>query len=359
MRILSPRLCSLVALALLPLTPAVHGQAFNVDVGSPTLNQPAGPYRAAGAQSGHWNSFGNTGNVFPHQQNLTDVAGNATSVTLELIPASGGNPALFESWSNSQTVGSDSALMDDFFKVEGTTNETRVVFRNLAPGAYAIFTYANHLLTQYSWATYTSCLQSSEPTLLQYGQWIGIHAHQLSYVRHTANTQNGTIELRLAAYSDGFTVPQAFLNGLQVVPLDNASVGTTYCDATLNSTGNRARISASGSASVAADDLILEASSLPTGQATLFYYGHGFVQVPFGEGYRCVSAGGAGVARAPLRFSSAAGEASWSPDYDAPPSPDTRIFPGNRWCFQAWHRDPQGGGSRFNLTDALRIRFLP
>ena len=290
---------------------------------------------------------------------MTDVAGNATSVTLELIPAAGGNSPLFENWSNSQTSGSDGALMDDYFLVEGTLDETRVVLRNLAPGDYVIFTYANHLLTQFVWATYTTCLQSSEPTQLQYGQWIGIHSHQLSFARHTASTQNGTIELRLEAYTDGMTVPRTFLNGLQIVPLAEASVGTTYCAATLNSTGSRALISASGSASVAAEDLSLNARSLPANQATLFYYGHGFVQVPFGEGFRCVSAGGAGVARAPLRFSNANGEASWSPDYDAPPSPETRILPGNRWCFQAWHRDPQGGGTRFNLTDALRIRFLP
>ena len=34
------------------------------------------------------------------------------------------------------------------------------------------------------------------------------------------------------------------------------------------------------------------------------------------------------------------------------------ITAGSTWNFQAWYRDPAGGGTSFNLSDAIEILFL-
>jgi hypothetical protein len=31
--------------------------------------------------------------------------------------------------------------------------------------------------------------------------------------------------------------------------------------------------------------------------------------------------------------------------------------PGSSWNFQFWYRDPQAGGARFNLSNALHVDF--
>jgi len=51
-------------------------------------------------------------------------------------------------------------------------------------------------------------------------------------------------------------------------------------------------LAACGSASVASDDLVLTASQLPTGQSGIFFMGGSAIELPFGDGKRCVGAGG-------------------------------------------------------------------
>ena len=126
------------------------------------------------------------------------------------------------------------------------------------------------------------------------------------------------------------------------------SVGTNYCLSTPNSTGTAA-ISATGSASIAANDLTLSVSTVPN-QPGIFYYGPNQIQLVFGNGFRCV--GGIVVRLNPP--SNAVGNVA------------TRvvnvlgegIVPGTL-NFQYWHRDPAGGGAFFNLSDGLEIVFVP
>ena len=48
------------------------------------------------------------------------------------------------------------------------------------------------------------------------------------------------------------------------------------------------RLTASGTASVAANDLFLHGYPGPAGQPALFFFGPSRVSLPFGNGFRCV-----------------------------------------------------------------------
>ncbi|TDJ68499.1 MAG: hypothetical protein E2O39_13155 [Planctomycetota bacterium] len=131
-------------------------------------------------------------------------------------------------------------------------------------------------------------------------------------------------------------------------------LGTTYCTATPNSTGAPAAISASGSASVAANDLLLRAEPVPD-QPGVFFYGPQQASLPFGNGTLCI-AGSIGR----LDVVSATGNAmTFLVDNTSPPSAATQITPGSTWNFQAWFRDPAAGGAFFDLSDGLSVLFAP
>lgn len=132
----------------------------------------------------------------------------------------------------------------------------------------------------------------------------------------------------------------------------------TYCTGAPNSAGAGASISASGSASVCANDLVLHVSGAISAQFGMFYYGPNQVQAPFGDGFRCVGAGGLGTFRLlPPLPASGTGTAQHALDLSAPPASAGQILPGSSWNFQYWYRDPAFGGTGFNLSDALKVEF--
>ena len=129
------------------------------------------------------------------------------------------------------------------------------------------------------------------------------------------------------------------------------SLGTNYC----TSGSNGAQISASGTASVAANDLTLIADGLPTSVNGLFFYGNLQNSVPLGNGTLCV-AGSSGIFRlVPPQNSGAAGEVQRLVDLTNPPLPAGQVTAGSTWNYQFWFRD--GGSS--DLTDAITIQFVP
>jgi len=129
-----------------------------------------------------------------------------------------------------------------------------------------------------------------------------------------------------------------------------------YCPgapSSVSSTG--AGMGSIGSTSVAANDLTLFCSFLPPNENGIFYYGESAISVPFGDGTRCV---GGQVFRLPVLTSSIFGEVFYDLDYTSPPSAAGQILAGATWFFQYWYRDPLGpGGTAFNLSNALEIRF--
>jgi len=134
-------------------------------------------------------------------------------------------------------------------------------------------------------------------------------------------------------------------------------VGTNFCIALPNSTGQPGSIGSSGTASVARNDLVLVAESLPAGQFGLFYYGPDEVQVPLGNGIRCI--GGPVFRLLPPTLSSGQGVLTHALDVTDPPAVSGTITAGSTWKFQSWFRDTAAGGAGFNLTDGLSVLFLP
>lgn len=79
-----------------------------------------------------------------------------------------------------------------------------------------------------------------------------------------------------------------------------------------NSTTRGGLLAASGSASVATDDLVLEATTLPPARTALLVMGGAAAHLPRGDGHLCVAAGSAGVFHFPPTASDAEGAALWT-----------------------------------------------
>lgn len=137
---------------------------------------------------------------------------------------------------------------------------------------------------------------------------------------------------------------------------------SSYCNGAPNSAGAGSSMAWSGSTSVSANELVLRSSGNPLGQTGVFFYGPEAAQIPFGEGFLCVGAGGVGLFRlGPPTAIDANGQALRALDLSAPPASTGlgEIEAGSSWNFQWWYRDPSGGPAGFNLSDALRVQFCP
>lgn len=155
--------------------------------------------------------------------------------------------------------------------------------------------------------------------------------------------------------------------------LDIATLGQAYCtsapnDVTPMGGTEGALMWASGSASVAKNDLILYGGPIAVNQPGILYHGNNQVNggagLPFGDGMRCV--GGLTVRYFPPIFSDAAGtliqvidNTEFNIVISAVPIVDMATL-----NFQFWYRSPfgpfgQGGQSGFNLSNALTITFTP
>lgn len=125
-----------------------------------------------------------------------------------------------------------------------------------------------------------------------------------------------------------------------------------YCVSAPNSVGAGALISLEGSLSVEVDNARLVATGLPADHFGLFYYGPDQLQVPFGDGFRCV---GGQVVRLPIASSDASGRIESALDSASSPA----WVPGSRWNFQLWYRDPFAFQSGWNLSDAMALTVCP
>ncbi|MCB9915998.1 MAG: hypothetical protein H6828_12785 [Planctomycetes bacterium] len=140
----------------------------------------------------------------------------------------------------------------------------------------------------------------------------------------------------------------------------NCGGNQTYCVAAANSAGpGGAQIGIFGSTSFAANDLILTCTGLPSGQPGIFFYGPNQVQLPFGDGFRCV--GGTLFRLYPPVSGDLFGNAARPVDYALPPmdAGGGMIQPGVTFNFQFWYRDPAFGGAGFNLSNAQTLVFTP
>jgi hypothetical protein len=134
---------------------------------------------------------------------------------------------------------------------------------------------------------------------------------------------------------------------------------STYCVAAPNSVGPGAHIGSSGSTVIALNNLTLTCNGLPPGTNGLWFYGPNAAQVPFGNGFRCVT--GTVFRLGPPQTSSAGGTVARALDLTVPPasSGPGAILAASTWRFQLWYRNPAAGGAGFNLSDGLEAVFCP
>jgi len=129
---------------------------------------------------------------------------------------------------------------------------------------------------------------------------------------------------------------------------------TRYCDANDNSTGQSGRIDYDGSPSISANMFYLTADGLPPDQPGWFFMGTEQEQVPFGNGFQCLSGD---ISRLQKIAIEVTGDTDFHVDFTV--FPMSQITAGVPWYFQLYYRDPAGGGAGYNTTDALCVTFTP
>jgi len=141
-----------------------------------------------------------------------------------------------------------------------------------------------------------------------------------------------------------------------VLSASTAQTSIAYCPGSPNSLGLSGTLSVTGSASIAADDLIFHGSNLPPSTSTLLAMGGTVNDVPFGDGMLCIGS--------PLhRLHHAAANASGACDIPLA----IQLLPGGAGIaagsaryFQLYYRNLGGPlGTGFNLTNALAVTFTP
>lgn len=136
--------------------------------------------------------------------------------------------------------------------------------------------------------------------------------------------------------------------------LQDPAPGSNYCLPSSSTVLALARIWASGSNSIAANDLELVAGPMPDVKA-LFFYGTQPNQTPFGNGFLCI---GGVLGRLPGMDPHCGTIAA---SFDLAQVPPPFVAPGSTLYLQAWFRDPFGGGgpSSFGLSDGYAVTITP
>ena len=129
-------------------------------------------------------------------------------------------------------------------------------------------------------------------------------------------------------------------------------IGAPVCPTTPNSVGNGATFIASGSSSVADNQLVLRAACLPPGVLARFFFGPTSTNTPFGDGTLCV---GGTTTSLPGQTVDAGGLVRQEVDLTA--GAGASIVAGTDLVFQLFYRDVPGGPAGFNLSNAIRISW--
>jgi hypothetical protein len=137
-------------------------------------------------------------------------------------------------------------------------------------------------------------------------------------------------------------------------PCGNAGASYEGC---ANSSGRGGMAAATGSTSVAGDDLVVHSAHLRPATPALLFVGHaaqsGGLGFAFGGGLLCV---GTKVVRLGVRIPDVHGDAAWGPGLGAAGG----WSPGDTRYFQVWYRDPGGScGAGYNLTNGLEVILAP
>jgi hypothetical protein len=166
-------------------------------------------------------------------------------------------------------------------------------------------------------------------------------------------------------YQWSFNTAGAVVNGdvLSIVPAGPVGVGTNYCTANVNSTGVTGLISGSGSASVAANNLTLEASRLPLNAFGYFITSTTQAVTPNPGGSQGILCIGGQIGRytgpGQIQNSGATGSFSLLTNLTQIPTPTGFVSAvvGQVRSYQSWHRDSVGGNATSNFTNGLAVTF--
>ena len=329
--------------AALAATAAASAQSFNVDFGT-VGTPPASTYGAAAAQPGIWNEIEGGALGTP----LVGLGGTPTAVTIETT----GNSFTFN---NAATTGDDEALLDSL--LDGPTS---IIVRGLAAGDYVVYTYA-WAPDSAAYITNVEVLGSTDPLQACGGDWTGTFQLGIHYTRH-AVTLGGTLtdlEIQLTTGSQFRSS-----NGIQIVR-GGGGIGLNYCTANPNSTGATGVISATGSASVGANNLTLVASALPNNAFGFFITSPLTASIPNPGGSAGVLCVGSPIGRyvgaGQIKNTGTTGSFSLLLNLTQIPTPTgpTAAVAGQTRNFQAWHRDVVGGTATSNFTNGIAVTFAP
>ena len=143
-------------------------------------------------------------------------------------------------------------------------------------------------------------------------------------------------------------------------------VGEVVCVGQPNSRGLQGYTYGSGSASIGANDLVLNSQDLPFNAFGFFNtsMGYGVVLNAGGsQGHLCIAGAPTGrfVGPGQIMSSGAIGSMSLPIDLGSIPQPTGLVagVAGDTWFFQLWHRDVGPLGSSSNFTGTTRVRLLP
>ena len=271
----------------------------------------------------------------------TSVNGFAVGMTVFTVAGTYvGNENNMAAWTQvAEDDGSSIGLGRDFM-----TPLTFVTPFTLAPGTYGIALRGDNFTTN---------------TQMDHDYTNGNGANQ------AAVSADGVLSLSLGAatnvpFTGGVFSPRVW-NGRMCHGMGSGP-GMNYCMANANSTGAAASMSATGSANVAANNLVLEANDMPNNSFGFFITSltQGFVAGPGGSsGNLCVGGAiGRYVGAGQIKNSGGTGGISLAVDNTMQPSPTgfVTVAAGETWNYQAWFRDttPMGPATS-NFTDGLEI----
>ena len=173
--------------------------------------------------------------------------------------------------------------------------------------------------------------------------------------------QNGEVT---QGYLANFAVTDALLGQTEATALGTVSsggifgfgVGANYCTAVTNSTGAASIITALGSGSIADNSLILSADNLPA-QPGIFIAGPDPAQIPFFNGFLCVSPNG--LQRFLAVNVPSGGVITEAVDLSTSVAGGLNAVAGLPYHFQRWNRDPAAGGASANFSDGVAVPFTP
>jgi hypothetical protein len=237
-------------------------------------------------------------------------------------------------------------------------------------GTYSVTINRNTNLITIS-GSYTGLTTAVTVAHLHGPGWFGVPAGVLIGLvttGGTAGTYNGSMTVTdtvLDHILDGFTYinvhTSMFSAGEIRGQVIRPTLGTPYCTAALNSTGNPGVLVAVGSPRVVDNMLQLDASNLPQNS-------FGYIIASRSSGQTFPAAGSSGricivgpnIARfgSTIQNSGVTGTFSASIDLtNIPTNPPTSVASGDTWNFQAWHRDVTFVGVTSNFTNAVSVSF--